>query len=220
MQSLTLVLTPGMSQKQQRWLELSLLFALLPVALVLPVTPALLLLPALAAVLYCFWLMKKAGKLSKSNLLSIPDAVTAGWSGILIRFAAFAVFSTFLVWWFLPDKLFYVALQKPMLWLAISLFYAVVSVFPQELIYRHFFYWRYSHLLSENYFLVLNAVLFSLAHTLFMNNLVFALTLAGGFLFARTYRKTRSVMLTSIEHAIYGLWLYTVGLGEMLAFPG
>ena len=83
-----------------------------------------------------------------------------------------------------------------------------------------FFYWRYSHLLSPGLFLALNAILFSLAHTIFMNGLVFALTLAGGFLFANTYRKTQSLMVTSIEHAVYGLWLYTVGLGEMLAFPG
>jgi hypothetical protein len=26
-------------------------------------------------------------------------------------------------------------------------------------------------------------------------------------------------MLTSIEHAIYGNWLFTIGMGEMLAFP-
>jgi hypothetical protein len=25
--------------------------------------------------------------------------------------------------------------------------------------------------------------------------------------------------LVSIEHAIYGNWLFTVGMGEMLAFP-
>jgi membrane protease YdiL (CAAX protease family) len=125
-----------------------------------------------------------------------------------------------MVWWFLPEKLFFVVKENPGLWLGSSLFYAVVSVYPQELIYRHFFYWRYSHLLSPRLFLALNALLFSLAHTLFMNGLVFALTLAGGFLFANTYRKTQSLVVTSIEHAVYGLWLYTVGLGEMLAFPG
>jgi hypothetical protein len=26
--------------------------------------------------------------------------------------------------------------------------------------------------------------------------------------------------LVSIEHAIYGNWLFTVGMGQMLAFPG
>lgn len=207
-----------MSETQKRWLELSLLFAVLPVALLLPVPPVFLVITALSAVFWCFWLLKQAGKLSKAELLGIPNS--GGWQHILMRIAAFMIISTALVWWFLPEKLFFVVLQNPLMWLAISAFYTVVSVYPQELIYRHFFYWRYQHLLSPGYFLVLNAILFSLAHTLFMNNLVFALTLAGGFLFARTYRRTGSLMMTSIEHAIYGLWLYTVGLGEMLAFPG
>lgn len=156
--------------------------------------------------------------LSKQHLFATPKDTS--WRPILTPIGLFLVASTLMVWWFLPEKLFFVVKENPGLWLGISLFYAVVSVYPQELIYRHFFYWRYSHLLSPRLFLALNAILFSLAHTLFMNGLVFALTLAGGFLFANTYRKTQSLMVTSIEHAVYGLWLYTVGLGEMLAFPG
>ena len=101
-----------------------------------------------------------------------------------------------------------------------SVFYALFSVYPQELIYRYFFFWRYQSLLPTGTFCVLNALLFSIAHTLFMNSLVIALTFAGGLLFAHTYRKSNSVMVTSIEHAGYGIWLYTLGIGEMLAFPG
>jgi hypothetical protein len=26
-------------------------------------------------------------------------------------------------------------------------------------------------------------------------------------------------MLVSLEHSVYGAWLFTLGLGEMLAFP-
>lgn len=128
--------------------------------------------------------------------------------------------SSLLVALLLPEKLFYSITEHPRLWLGMSAFYCLVSVYPQELIYRHFFFWRYRMLLPHGYFLALNAALFCVAHTLYMNNLVFALTLAGGFLFARTFHKTNSLMVTSIEHSFYGVWLYTVGLGEMLAFPG
>jgi hypothetical protein len=40
------------------------------------------------------------------------------------------------------------------------------------------------------------------------------LTFFGGYLFAYTYAKTRSLLLVSIEHALYGCLLYTIGLGR------
>ncbi|MDU0355872.1 hypothetical protein RS130_20045 [Paraglaciecola aquimarina] len=52
-----------------------------------------------------------------------------------------------------------------------------------------------------------------------MNNLVFVLTFAGGILFALNYKKSQSLVAVSIEHSAYGLWLFTVGLGQQLAFP-
>jgi membrane protease YdiL (CAAX protease family) len=48
---------------------------------------------------------------------------------------------------------------------------------------------------------------------------VLAFTFIGGILFAYTYQKTKSTLLVSIEHAIYGCWLFTVGMGTMLGFP-
>jgi membrane protease YdiL (CAAX protease family) len=58
-----------------------------------------------------------------------------------------------------------------------------------------------------------------LAHLFFKNTLVIVLTFLGGILFAITYHKTNSTLLVSIEHAIYGCWLFTVGMGSMLGFP-
>ena len=53
----------------------------------------------------------------------------------------------------------------------------------------------------------------------FKNSLVLALTFLGGLLFAFTFYKTKSTLMVSIEHAIYGCWLFTVGMGSMLGFP-
>jgi membrane protease YdiL (CAAX protease family) len=60
---------------------------------------------------------------------------------------------------------------------------------------------------------------FSLGHIFFKNALVMVLTFLGGILFALTFNKTKSTLLVSIEHAIYGSWLFTVGMGSMLGFP-
>jgi membrane protease YdiL (CAAX protease family) len=62
-------------------------------------------------------------------------------------------------------------------------------------------------------------MLFSWAHIFFKNSLVMILTFLGGILFAITFKKTQSTLLVSIEHAVYGCWLFTVGMGSMLGFP-
>ena len=72
---------------------------------------------------------------------------------------------------------------------------------------------------NELLFLFVNAILFSLAHMFFKNSLVIILTFFGGLLFAFTFNNTKSTLLVSIEHAIYGSWLFTVGMGAMLGFP-
>jgi membrane protease YdiL (CAAX protease family) len=98
--------------------------------------------------------------------------------------------------------------------------YSLFSVYPQELIYRTFFFRRYQTLFKTKYALIFsNALLFALAHLFFESVLVLVLTFIGGLLFAVTYLKTKSIVLVCIEHAIYGSWLFTVGMGQMLGFP-
>jgi len=118
------------------------------------------------------------------------------------------------------DALFNVMTTKPKLWVIIFFVYSFFSVYPQELIYRTFFFQRYKELISnKKLFIFINAIVFSLGHIFFRNTLVLLLTFFGGLLFAFTYSKTKSTLLVSIEHAIYGLWLFTVGMGDMLGFP-
>ena len=130
-------------------------------------------------------------------------------------------FITFLFVFFTDkDAFFNVMLHKPKLWVIILFVYSFFSVYPQELIYRTFFFQRYKELISnETLFLFINAIVFSLGHIFFRNTLVLILTFFGGLLFAFTYSKTKSTLLVSIEHAIYGSWLFTVGMGDMLGFP-
>jgi membrane protease YdiL (CAAX protease family) len=118
------------------------------------------------------------------------------------------------------DSLFNVLLNKPQLWVFILFVYSFFSVYPQELIYRTFFFNRYQTLFkSKNLFIFINATIFSLGHIFLKSSLVLVLTFVGGILFAYTFNKTKSTLLVSIEHAIYGSWLFTVGMGNMLGFP-
>lgn len=142
------------------------------------------------------------------------------WNQTLLKLLAIIILTTIYVWWFDKTNLFSVVLNKPLLWLAILFIYSVFSVYPQELIFRTFFFQRYEGLFkSKALFIFINAIVFSLAHLFFRNTLVLAITFLGGLLFGLTFYKTKSTLFVTIEHAIYGCWLFTVGMGNMLWFP-
>ena len=138
----------------------------------------------------------------------------------LIKLVAIALITIAFVYFSDRENLFKVLLNKPLMWLALLFIYSVFSVYPQELIFRTFYFQRYEHLFQNKKLLIfINAIVFSLAHLFFRNSLVIILTFFGGLLFAFTYKKTKSTLLVTFEHAIYGCWLFTVGMGEMLGFP-
>ncbi len=143
------------------------------------------------------------------------------WKRIGISFFVIAIVTSLFVYFNNASNLFYVPRTNLSLFFIILLVYTFLSVWQQEIIYRTFFFKRYERLFSSTKLLLfVNAIVFSLAHIFFRNTLVLVLTFVGGVLFALTYLKFRSTTLVSIEHALYGNWLFTVGMGKMLAFPG
>lgn len=142
------------------------------------------------------------------------------WKHTFLKLGIIVIFTILYMYILDRNNLFIVIETKPLLWIVILFIYSIFSVYPQELIYRTFFFQRYQKLFkNEMLFILVNAALFSLAHLFFKNTLVMILTFIGGILFALTFKKTKSTLLVSIEHAIYGCWLFTVGMGEMLGFP-
>jgi len=144
----------------------------------------------------------------------------AFWKQTFVKFLSMALLTILFVYFTNKAILFHYVINKPLLWLFFIIVYAFLSVYPQELVYRTFYFQRYKGLFKNNQiFVFINAVAFSLGHIFFKNGLVIVLTFLGGLLFAITYNKTQSTLLVSIEHAIYGSWLFTVGMGSMLGFP-
>jgi membrane protease YdiL (CAAX protease family) len=198
---------------------MSLLFVFSPLLLALPIPAVVKITTILLALIYSCVISKKIGLFTQEKLLGDDWYIFS--SSMFLRFGLFVVFSFLLVWLYLPDSLFSVVLSKPLLWLAICFFYAIFSVYPQEFLYRLFFFQRYQILFSNPYvFLFVNACVFSFAHLFLNNTLVFILTFFGSIVFALTYKKSQSLILVSLEHSAYGAWLFTLGLGKMLAFPG
>lgn len=109
--------------------------------------------------------------------------------------------------------------QHPAFWAALMVLYPVLSVYPQGLLYRAFFLRRYAELFPPTpmggwALLVASAAVFGFLHIIFRNSLAMVLTFFGGILFAWRYAETGSLLTSSVEHALYGCWLFTVGLGE------
>jgi uncharacterized protein len=93
--------------------------------------------------------------------------------------------------------------------------YPVLSVYPQGIIYRAFFFERYRILFpNPAVLIVVSALAFSFAHIIFRNPVALIFTLVGGLLFAWRYAATGSLLTSSFEHALYGCWMFTVGLGQ------
>lgn len=207
-----------MTENYYRILELLLLFVCLPLSFLWPypiVIKCILGGIGFVYVLYCLY---------QSKMLTPGLPMRSRWKPFLKeifwKFLIVVVLTILYVNSIAPEKLFKIVLEKPFLWVFILFVYTFLSVWPQELVYRSFFFDRYQQLLANHWlFLLINAFLFSLAHIFFKNLLVLLLTFVGGVLFAYTYHKKQSTTLVSIEHALYGNWLFTVGMGEMLAFP-
>jgi membrane protease YdiL (CAAX protease family) len=207
-----------LNNRKYLFTELIILFFITPTLLALPIPNALKITPAILGVIYCFVITKRF------KLIQIKQLYQINFSGhlnkIIVTFFLIIISTTLLMYFIQPKNLFLIVIKNPLLWISVVFFYSIFSVFPQELLYRSFFFNRYHNLFkNKKYLLFINILAFPVAHLFLKNELVLLITLIGGIFFSFTYYKSKSVLLSSIEHAIYGSWLFTVGMGEMLAFP-
>ena len=134
---------------------------------------------------------------------------------IMALFLTSATVLIVLVWLACPAYLFFCPKNHPAVWLTILWSYPLLAVYPQELIYRGFLFHRYRLLFPNRQYLIhLSALAFAFGHIIYWHPFSILLTLAGGYMFAYTYRQSRSLLAASFEHALYGCLLYTIGLGR------
>jgi membrane protease YdiL (CAAX protease family) len=195
-------------------LEFVFLFVALPLAYRFsPVRfPAL---PLLwAAAWYAWWRLLCDPRFDRTmlwNAGTLPGRVK--W--ILCIFVLVAVALWLGVRRFAPELEWNFVRRTPAFWAVVMLLYPVVSVYPQGVLYRAFFFERYGALFPGKWaMIVASAIAFAFMHIIFRNTLAVALTFAGGLLFAARYAETNSLATSAFEHALYGCWLFTVGLGQ------
>lgn len=190
--------------------EFVLLFVVAPVGVAV-LLPASSLFPVLFALVI----------LSATLLRYTPSFALSGlWQGRVswfrvIAFAGIAAgISAVLVTSLRPEAWLMPGRAAPWLLVAILFLYPLLSALPQELIFRTLFFERYGPILPKGpAALVLNAALFSLAHLIYWNWIVAALTFAGGLAFAHSYRDRRSFPEAVALHAVAGDVLFAFGMG-------
>ncbi|WP_282784046.1 CPBP family intramembrane glutamic endopeptidase [Nocardia sp. CC201C] len=135
-------------------------------------------------------------------------SMIAAWSAAAVGLAIVVA-----VWQ--PAALFELPREDPLLWLLILVFYPLVSVYPQELLYRAFLFHRYAPVFGDGPRMVAaSAAAFGFVHILFGSWISVLLSGVAGCLFAERFRRTRSLVAVSVEHALYGILVFTVGLGQ------
>lgn len=114
-----------------------------------------------------------------------------------------------------PDALFGLPRERPDIWAIIMVFYPILSVFPQGVLYRNFFFHRYEPALPGGRWtmIVTAALAFGWMHIVFLNWIAPVLCFVAGVKFSYTYERSRSGAAAWFEHAIYGCAVFTVGLG-------
>ncbi|MBX3409166.1 MAG: CPBP family intramembrane metalloprotease [Phycisphaeraceae bacterium] len=204
------------SERLYRWFELIALFFAIPVLLTfrsadIPIFP-LLWIAAVGAVV----LLLRDPAFLRHQIWN-PGQVRPGIARVLTIWAVSAICLAAIILVFTPDDLFSFPRERTTLWLAVMLFYPVLSVVPQGIVYRVFFFHRYGGLFSTPAARIMAAgITFSFAHLVFQSPVAILLTFAGGLLFSYTYERHRSGLLASIEHALYGMTVFTLGLGRHL----
>jgi uncharacterized protein len=206
--------------KKWLWVEWGLIFVCLPVVIRLGVFPLawiILLLGAAAAA--AWWLVYRENFRARQFWVGGDLAEERRqFRRVLWRFFLNGVPLVALTLAAFPDKLFQFPREMPLVWAVGLVLYPVLSVYPQELLFRTAFFRRYHALFPRTLSKVsASAVSFGLVHLIFGNVLAVALTLVGGWYFAETYARTRSLRLVCLEHALYGNLIFTVGLGEFFS---
>lgn len=138
---------------------------------------------------------------------------SANYLPVLARFALCGSVLTLLTWALAPSLFLSLPRQRPLLWALIMLLYPLLSVWPQEIIFRRFLFHRYEAVFGR-WTIAASALAFGYAHIIFLNPIAVLLTLAGGWLFARDYAQSRSLLMACLEHSLFGCLVFTIGLGS------
>ena len=146
------------------------------------------------------------------------------WRGPLLRGGLVFVLAVFYVQCTAPETLFQFPLERTKLWLLVVFLYPVLSVLPQELIFRVWLFEAHKALwVAPALPIVVSALAFGWVHIIFSGWFAVSVCTVGGLVLAWSYHVHRTapgaLWPLLLEHALYGLTMFTVGLGRYFFLP-
>ncbi|NMP30776.1 CPBP family intramembrane metalloprotease [Thalassotalea sp. M1531] len=198
-----------------RWLELTAFFLCTPLLLMRLVSDLnTWLMPILGAIgMVCLVLLLVDPTFKRFRLINIVEFRQHFRSSILL-FIPSATLLLVVLYSIAPEHAFTLPLQHTQLWLLTLLIYPLVSVVPQEIIFRTFFFHRYKKIIpSKAWRWIASSMCFGLAHVVYANWIAVILSMFAGILFGYRYMQTRSTPIVILEHTLWGSLLFSTGIG-------
>lgn len=196
------------------WVELCTLMLGVPLLLCFVLPPIAILPMVWLMAILCHFISDAASGWARENWWRWGAINRAELKPMLKRFALCALLLTGFTYALDPRLLFSFAREKPVFWLVVMVMYPLISVFAQEIIFRRYVFVRFKTLFTPPMLVLISGVGFGFAHIVFGNWLAPLLCVIGGVIFAQTYARTGSLALVCLEHALYGDFVFTIGLGR------
>lgn len=197
------------------WTEFAILFVGLPIFFYMEIYTNRKILPLVIFTLATLLYLRRDRSFNNRKLVD-GSQLKIYLKKFLPRTILISLFILGLTLWIKPESLFIFPRTRPLIWIMVMCLYPFLSAYPQEVIYRGFLFHRYRHLFpNEKMMIIISAFAFSFLHIIYDNIPAVLLTLPGGLLFAKTYKESGSIWIAAIEHAIYGLAIFTIGLGHL-----
>lgn len=207
-------ITLDLHSKQTRFIELIFLCILVPGIIIINKWAVYMVLFLWAVSGYTLFILLKAYKKRFKEIWNWEAVTWINLKPLLLRFVFAAFAMTLFIYFYDQEKMFGLINYRPELIPFLLILYPILSALPQELIFCSYFFKRFEIFFGNKTMIVgASAVMFAYAHILYINPVAPFLSLFGGLIFASTYLKTRSLALVTIEHGLYGNFLFLIGLG-------
>ncbi len=136
------------------------------------------------------------------------------WNLLILLTISFTFFLSLYVYFLDKSLLFSLPKNNFSVWALVVLLYPILSVVPQEIIFRLFFFSRYSIFFNnkKSISIAINALVFSFSHIVFLNFHAIFLTALISPALSYTYLN-KSFKTCVLAHTIAGQLVFTFGLG-------
>jgi len=199
------------------FVEFVLLFILVPLVLFAVGTRAWIYAAIWGGAFYAYFILQRAPGFSFRALWHGNGWAAEAKRFAFLRFIFLSIFLTLLTLILVPERFMSFPFERFRLWLAVMVLYPPLSIVPQELFFRSFFFARYGGFFEKIgkplLGVLTNGLLFGFGHIVLNNWIAPTFTAIGGALIAHSFQKHRSLKWAVIEHSLYGCWIFTVGIG-------